>query len=123
MRPTSIIAITLATAACGSQPAQQPVTNQAQETAQSSQQRILALPEPQRLAVFYRTIHDAGQDCQQVTAAASAGTYRGLPVWRATCRGGGAWTIVIGNSGVAQVLNEAEARLVTDQPAGDASAR
>lgn len=121
MRMTLIAMLALTTAACGSQPAQQPVSNQAQDTAQSSQQRILALPERQRLAVFYRAIHDAGQDCQQVTAAEGAGTYRGMPVWRATCRGGGQWTIVIADSGIAQVLNEAEGRLVTDQPAGNSA--
>ncbi len=123
MRTTSMIAIALAAAACGSQPAQQPSADRAQETAQSFQQRILALPQPQRLAVFYRAIHDAGQDCQQVISAEGAGTYHALPVWRATCRGGGRWTIVIGNGGVAQVLNEAEARLVTDQPAGNSANR
>lgn len=122
MRMTLMIAIALATTAgCGGRPAGQAPENQTRETAAADEQRIRALPEAQRLAVLYRAIHDAGQDCQVVTSAMGAGTYRGLPVWRANCRGGGVWTIVIADNGVAQVLNAAEARLVTDQPAGNAA--
>ena len=120
-----IAAMALAASACGSEPArqpQEPVVNQG-AAAQSFQERILALPEPQRLAVFANAIRDSGEDCQQVTRAAPGGTYRGLPVWRATCRGGGIWTIVITDNGGAQVVNAAEAQLVTDPPGNGADAR
>lgn len=120
MRTAAIFAIALTTAACGSQPAEQQIVNRA-ETADSYQQRILALPEPQRRAVFLRAVRDAGQDCQEVRSAEGAGTYRGQPVWRATCRGGGEWTIVITDGGIAQVLNAHEGQLVTDRPPANAA--
>lgn len=115
MRRTMMIALAAATAACGSGdgPRQGAEVNAA-ETAGAYQARILALPEPQRRAVFLNAIRDAGLDCQHVASAEGAGTYRGMPVWRATCRGGGNWTIVITNGGVAQVLDADEAQLVTD---------
>lgn len=78
---------------------------------------VAALPEAQRNATFYRAIHDAGMDCQQVTGSAAGGSYHGMPVWNATCRGGGHWTLVIGSNDNVQVLNANEARLVTDQGA------
>jgi hypothetical protein len=124
MRRILMLFLIAAAAACsgevGQADPQQEAANAATNTpatAQDAQQRILALPEPQRLAVFANAIRDAGQDCQQVNSAAGAGTYRGNPVWHASCRGGGQWTVVIGDNGIASVLNEAEARLITDQDA------
>lgn len=129
----------LATASCGGNtPRQNETTNQAQNgtdnpapttnaaaTAQETGARIAALPEAERNATFYRAIHDAGMDCQQVTASQAAGAYQGLPVWNATCDDGGHWTLVVGNNDIVQVLNANEARLVTDQapPANAASGR
>lgn len=84
--------------------------------AQAMGARIAALPEPQRLATFQRAIIDAGMDCQEVTGAAPGGTYHGMPVWNARCRGGGHWTLVIGSGETVQILNANEARLLTDQP-------
>ncbi len=83
--------------------------------------RVAALSDGQRNGVFIRAIRDAGLDCQHVDGSAPAGSYRGMPVWRATCRGGGAWTIVIGDDGSAQILNADEARLVTDADAAAAN--
>src|SRR6185295_17435679 len=101
--------LAVATAACsGNVPAQNEVMNQAppaNATAQATGARIAALPEAQRNATFYRAIHDAGMDCQEVTASQAGGLYRGLPVWNATCRGGGHWTLVIGNDDIVQILN------------------
>src|ERR1043166_2952882 len=91
--------LALALAACGGNgPARNGTANQAAAAnqavaAQATAARIAALPEPARDAVFYRAIHDAGMDCQDVTAAAPGGHYHGLPVWNATCRGGGHWKI------------------------------
>lgn len=116
-----IMALAVATAACGSEPAQPPAERKASETAQAMQRQILALPEPQRLAVFANAIRDSGEECQQVNGAVSGGTYRGLSVWRATCRGGGIWTIVIADNGGAQVLDATQVELVTDRP-GDSAA-
>jgi hypothetical protein len=132
MRVAALLA--LATAACGGGA---PTANQATQgmneapaanaaaSAQASGARVAALPEGERNGTFYRAIHDAGMDCQQVSASRSAGSYHGLPVWNADCRGGGHWTLVIGNDGIVQVLNANEARLVTDQapPANGQSGR
>ncbi len=123
MRSILMLTLIAAVAACGGDPAQAPKQDATEAVANSpataadAQRQILALPEPQRLAVFANAIRDAGQDCQQVNGATGAGTYRGNPVWHATCRGGGRWTVVIGDNGNASVLNEAEARLITDQDA------
>lgn len=121
--------LVLATTACGGNaPTQNEITNQAPAanaaTAQATGARVAALPDAQRNATFYRAIHDAGMDCQEVTASQAGGSYHGLPVWSATCRGGGHWTLVIGNDDIVQVLNASEARLVTDlAPANAASDR
>lgn len=121
MRSALTTLLLLAAAACGG-PAPQnqamrnpaPAANEA-GSAQDMGNSIAALPEPQRLATFYRAIHDAGLDCQDVTGAEPGGTYHGMPVWNARCRGGGRWTLVIGSGGMVQVLNANEARLLTDQ--------
>ena len=98
-----LLSLACAAAACsGTAPTANQATNQAPAavanvSAEAMGARIAALPEPQRLATFYRAIHDAGMDCQDVTAAVPGGTYRGMPVWNARCRGGGRWTLVIGS--------------------------
>jgi hypothetical protein len=74
--------------------------------------RLAALPEGQRNAVFIRAIRDAGEECQHVAASVPAGEYQGNPVWSAQCEGGDAWTIVVTPDGSAQLVNESEARLV-----------
>ena len=76
--------------------------------------QLESMPEGQRNGVFIRAIRDAGQDCQHVESSERAGEHRGYPVWNATCAGGGTWTIVITDNGIAQVLNAAEAQLVSD---------
>ena len=78
------------------------------------QQQLEAMPEGQRNAVFIRAIRDAGLDCQHVDGSTAAGVYRGMPVWNVRCSGGGNWTIVVADQGVAQILNASEARLVRD---------
>ena len=87
---------------------------------ENTQNALEAMPEAQRNAVFIRAIRDAGQDCQHVESSQPAGEHQGYPVWNATCQGGGTWTIVIMNDGVAQVLNDAEARLVEQNQAAPA---
>jgi hypothetical protein len=111
MRST-LIALTLMTAACGNPgtPANEQSANRIAPAV--SGERIAALPEAQRNATFYRAIHDAGLDCQHVTGSAPDEPYRGMPVWTATCRGGGHWTLVIGADEVVQVLNPNEAQLI-----------
>ena len=116
----TIIVLALATAACGDVAPNQQAPRPAEPVvnSQASQDRILALPKAQRLAVFANAIRDSGQDCQVVNSAEAGGTYQGLPVWRATCRGGTVWTIVIGNDGAAAVLNPNEAALIQNQFTG-----
>ena len=103
-------ALILALAGCGDQ-APEP-GNQIAVPGAEVQQRVETMPEGQRNAVFLRAIRDARQECQHVESSTRAGEHQGFPVWSARCEGGGTWTIVIGNDGVAQILNAAEARLV-----------
>lgn len=117
-----IIALATATTACGDmrptnqeQQVANTIENTQLDNAMATQDRIEALPEPQRLAVFANAVRDSGQDCQEVESAEPGGTYRDLPVWRATCRGGTTWTIVVGNDGVASVLNPNEAALIANE--------
>lgn len=117
MRTTTIIALLISmTAACGAPPPPANEQSANQVAPQASGARIAELPEAQRNATFYRAIHDARLDCQQVTGSAPAEPYRGMPVWTATCRGGGRWTLVIGADETVQILNANEARLVRSQP-------
>lgn len=66
-------------------------------------QRIEQMTEAQRNAVFYRAIHDAGHECQQVVNSARSGENNGVPIWQARCRGGGSWFIAITANGYAQI--------------------
>ncbi len=117
---STTIILALAVAACGDvAPNQQTVRPpEPAVNSQASQDRILALPEAQRLAVFANAIRDSGQDCQVVNSATPGGTYQGLPIWRATCRGGTVWTVVIGNDGAAAVLNPNEAAVIENRVEG-----
>jgi hypothetical protein len=120
MRTTTIIAVLVSmTAACGrpAAPANEQSTNRIAPAASGA--RIAGLPDAQRNATFYRAIHDAGLDCQQVTGSAPAEPYRGMPVWTATCRGGGHWTLVIGADETVQILNAEEAQLGRRRPGTD----
>ena len=115
----SIIASLVLLAACGGETRQAADNGMADNrhagNAQETGQRIDALPETQRFALFGNAIRDSGQDCQQVNSAERGGTYRDYPVWRATCRGGTVWMIVIGDNEVASVLNPNEAALIENQ--------
>ena len=76
--------------------------------------QVAALSEAQRNAVFIRALRDAGLACQHVERAVPAGTIQNMPAWRATCQGGGEWTILIAADGNAQILPEGA------RPAGNA---
>ncbi|MGQ0659917.1 hypothetical protein [Sphingosinicella sp.] len=76
---------------------------------QATQNRLEALSEGERNAVFIRAIRDARLPCQHVESSARAGEHQGLPLWTARCDNGVTWTIVLGNDGSAAVLNPAEA--------------
>ena len=110
---TAAAMLTLTVAACGGGENRNAVSSN-DATAESTGNAVAALSEGQRNAVFIRAIRDAGLECQHVQSSTPAGTYRGMPVWRATCRGDRHWTIVIGPNNEAQILNADEARLVTD---------
>jgi hypothetical protein len=112
MRGAMIAILALMAAACGGSgtPSNRQSVNRT--APQASGARIAALPEAQRNATFYRAIHDAGLDCQQVTGSAPAEPYHDMPVWTATCRGGGHWTLVVGADEIVQILNANEAQLV-----------
>ena len=106
MRAFLISLLALATAACGSGGQNGATTANAANAAEPAGNRVASLPEGQRNAVFIRAIRDAGLDCQHVERAVPAGIIQTMPAWRATCRGGGEWTIVIAPDGTAQILPE-----------------
>lgn len=110
MRTALILPLMICATACGGdQPSERADASAAPAAAA---QQIAAMPEAQRNAVFIRAIRDARMECQHVESSSRAGAYEGHPVWTARCTGGGNWTIVIGDNGVAQILNADEARLV-----------
>lgn len=73
------------------------------------QQRLQAMPEGQRNAVFIRALRDAGRDCQGVERSAYQGVREGIPTWTVRCNDGGDWLVLISGAGVAQVVSAAEA--------------
>lgn len=68
-------------------------------------ERIAAMDDGARNAVFLRAIRDAGQDCQTVQSSSSQGQVNDAPAWTATCDNGSQWTVIIGRDGVATVVN------------------
>ncbi len=109
-RTVTAAAAALALAACG-EAGTEGANAVAVPGPDSIQNRLAAMPEGQRNAVFIRAIQDARQECQHVESSEPAGEHQGFPVWNATCLGGGTWTIVVMNDGRAAVLNAEEARL------------
>ena len=102
MRTLVIALFAVVTAACSGSG-----HNQAGATANApvpAGQQVAALSEGQRNAVFIRAIRDAGLDCQHVQRSVQAGSAQGMPIWRATCRGGADYMIAIGADGTAQIL-------------------
>jgi hypothetical protein len=115
-RPISIAILLGVLASCGSSTK----NGDGQASAAASfGQRLQTLPDGQRDAVFIRAIRDAGLDCQHVAGSAPDADYRGMPVWNVRCDGGGNWTVVIGNDGIAQILNANQARLAHESESGN----
>ena len=110
-------AASVALVACssGGEPAGKAKTQEDSSPA-AMQARLEALPEGQRNGVFMRAIRDAGQECQHVDRSERAGDHEGLPLWRAWCEGETSYTIVIARSGAAQVLADADVRLIHEAP-------
>lgn len=107
MRFTALVALAMVTTACGQR--NQPAQNQLNVAAGADViQRMNALSDRQRNAVFIRAIRDAGLECQHVDWSTRSGTYHGMPVWTAACARDQVWIIVVANDGNAQVLNPAE---------------
>lgn len=109
MRASLIALCALATAACSGGGQNQAAGGNAAKAAAPVTNQVAALSEGQRDAVFIRAIRDAGFDCQHVERSVAAGTIQNLPAWRATCQGGGEWTIVVAADGTAQVIPPAGA--------------
>ena len=92
-------------AGCNKQEPTAPAT----EASTSYEAQLQAMPEGQRNGVFIRAIRDAELACQHVERSTAQAPQNGMPVWQATCSDGSVWTIVIGPTGVAQILNPNEA--------------
>lgn len=119
MRASLILALALATAACGGGQNQAATANGGNAAGPVTSQ-VAALPDAQRNGVFIRALRDAGLDCQHVERSVPAGTIQNMPAWRATCQGGGEWTIVIAADGSAQILPQGGAA-TGGQAAGNAA--
>jgi hypothetical protein len=117
MRNPLIAGLALAAVACGG--VNDAVNGAAANAPGPVGNQVAALSQGQRDAVFIRAIRDARLECQRVQGSVRIGEYRGMPVWRARCQGGGEWIIVVANGGTAQILNPAEARSITP-PIGNA---
>lgn len=102
MRASLIATLALAAAACsgGNQNQAAPAAN----APAPATNQVAQLSEGQRNAVFIRALRDAGFDCQHVERSVPAGTVQNLPAWRATCQGGGEWTIVVAPDGTAEIV-------------------
>ncbi len=122
MRIAAMAALAIITSACSRN--DEAAQNQPSGSANSGDAaaQLTALSDRQRNGVFIRAIRDAGLECQHVEWSTRSGTYRGMPVWTAACARNQVWVIVVGNDGVAQILNPAEARLVYDRPAANGQA-
>lgn len=102
------LGLMLALAACGeSTPRADEAEVAAPEpTAGNYQQEILSLDAGQRNAVFIRAIRDADVEgtCQGVETSAYVGEHEGAPMWTARCSDGSDWAILLGATGMAQVM-------------------
>jgi hypothetical protein len=103
MRASLILTVALATAACGGGQNQAATAN-AGNAAEPVTNQVAGLSDAQRNGVFIRALRDAGFDCQHVERSVPAGTVQNMPAWRATCQGGGEWTILVAADGSAQIL-------------------
>jgi hypothetical protein len=121
MRAPVILALALATGACGGSGQNQ--AGSAANGAEPAGSRVAALSEGERNAVFIRALRDAGLECQHVEHSLPAGRIQNLPAWRATCQGGGEWTIVIAADGSAQILPNGNPLDGNQAGAGPAAAR
>jgi hypothetical protein len=68
---------------------------------------VKALSVPQRKAVFFRAIRDAGLPCQNVTAAEQIAVGKKAPMWLAQCEDGVAHLIQVLPDGTANVVSRA----------------
>jgi len=92
--------------ACDSQPAQ---VKEIEVAEGGYKERIEALTDEQRDAVFLRAVRDAGHDCQAVAGSAYSGVQFEMPSWAARCTNGEDWLIMIGKGGRAHVARREEA--------------
>ena len=124
MRNRMLVAGALAAlaAGCGS-PADEAAPAPEANEAVNYQAEVAAMPEGQRNAVFIRAIRDADLECQHVESSTAGGTYEGMPVWNVRCDQDGNWTIVIGDNGIAQVLNANEAQLIGTEAGNQTNAQ
>ena len=70
------------------------------------QDRLLAMADGERNAVFIRAIRDADAEitCQGVESSAYVADYQGLPMWTARCDDGTDWALLVGPEGTTQVV-------------------
>jgi hypothetical protein len=104
MRNPLVLSLTVALAACGTQPQQTATTNEPQIKVRSAEQDQLHELDALNLAIgLKRAIGDAGITCQRITDAGFIGAYKNLDMWMARCADGRDWAVFAGPDGSAQV--------------------
>jgi hypothetical protein len=120
MRASLVAALVLVTAACSGGGQNQAAAANGANAAEPVTTQVANLSDAQRNAVFIRALRDAGLDCQHVERSVPAGTVQNLPAWRATCQGGGEWTILVAADGSAHILPQGAA-LGSNQSGGNSA--
>lgn len=67
--------------------------------------QVIALPERQRNAVFFRAIRDAGLPCQSVRQSEAIKSDNEAPAWRASCDNGESHLIAVTPDGMVNIVS------------------
>ena len=109
MRMLLIVPVLLL-AGCGPGAEQNAVTNAAPSNvaaADDAANKVLALNDRERNAVFVRALIDSNLPCDGVTASTRMPDQNGRPVWRAECKNGDKHIISITPDGTAEIVSRA----------------
>ena len=104
LRTPTLLAVTLALAACGGEE-QSPPARKTIEPETGMALKVSQLSEPQRFTVLAKAVMDAGQDCTMVSAAEHKEVRPGVMGWKVSCENGGQHLVEIKADGNATVTS------------------
>lgn len=104
MRAVLMSTMILALGACGGDK-HSGETAAANSTEPNYTAKVLALPEKERQAVFFRAIRDAGLPCQSVTKSEILEPDARGPMWRASCEDGEDHLIQVTAGGTVNIVS------------------